>query len=529
MLIDSAALRSGEISGVDVLVVGSGPVGLALGTALERLGHSVLIVESGVEYRDADAENDLNVTSIGEALPGLTVGRTRQVGGGLNLWGGQLALLEDEDLRRTGADERMKWPISRTELYSGLVDVLCLIGAAEVDLVNKPSVGEFHNLGVDRYGLQIFRTAWLKTPKLDRRFWAKLKQSRATKLIYGMTCTGIRYDSNRCEVAGIVAANRAGERFELGAAATVLAAGAVENARLLLLPTVEGCLAPWRSYSWLGRGFSEHIDANTAQVEILDQRKISDTFDPFVYRGIKYSPKIAWAEMERGRGRSAACGFLFLPQNIRNGISDLISVARALLVHRQFESLPRLPQAVIAACKQVLPLAYRYAVQHRIGSFLDRKAYLRVSTEQPVRLESAITLSSKEVDRVGMFRAVINWTRGEQELASLKDFTLAIKRWLEGEGIAKVHVDPRLTRGDVSFLAASDDGLHHAGTTRMGRSEADSVVDTDLRVHNVKNLYVCGASVFPSSGYANPTLTGMALAHRLAAKLSVELRQAGTG
>jgi choline dehydrogenase-like flavoprotein len=181
-----------------------------------------------------------------------------------------------------------------------------------------------------------------------------------------------------------------------------------------------------------------------------------------------------------------------------------------------------LPRAIVSSVRQIFPLAYRYAIQHRIGSFTDRSAYLRVSTEQPVRAESRITLSTQQQDRQGVPRLVINWVRSSEELDSLKEFTAAVRRWLEGEKIAKVHMDPSLDRSDLAFLDRTDDGLHHAGTTRMGLSPATSVVNTDLRVHGVKNLYVCGASVFPSSGCANPTFTAMALAVRLAKTIAAE-------
>ena len=61
------------------------------------------------------------------------------------------------------------------------------------------------------------------------------------------------------------------------------------------------------------------------------------------------------------------------------------------------------------------------------------------------------------------------------------------------------------------------------GTTRMTDSPADGVIDRDGRVHGMRNLYVAGSSVFPSSGAANPTLTIVALAVRLAAHLQTRL------
>ena len=62
------------------------------------------------------------------------------------------------------------------------------------------------------------------------------------------------------------------------------------------------------------------------------------------------------------------------------------------------------------------------------------------------------------------------------------------------------------------------------GTTRMNADPRHGVVDADRRVHGVSNLYVAGSSVFPTGGYANPTLTLIALAIRLADNLKQQLK-----
>jgi len=64
---------------------------------------------------------------------------------------------------------------------------------------------------------------------------------------------------------------------------------------------------------------------------------------------------------------------------------------------------------------------------------------------------------------------------------------------------------------------------HHMGTTRMSNTEKTGVVDKHCKVYGVTNLYIAGSSVFPTSGFANPTLTIVALAHRLADKIKKEL------
>lgn len=74
----------------------------------------------------------------------------------------------------------------------------------------------------------------------------------------------------------------------------------------------------------------------------------------------------------------------------------------------------------------------------------------------------------------------------------------------------------QLTAGGGRSEAVDLHWFHPAGTCRMGASEATGVVDSNCRVFGLENLFVLGASVFPTSGCVNPTLTIVALAFRLA-------------
>jgi choline dehydrogenase-like flavoprotein len=77
------------------------------------------------------------------------------------------------------------------------------------------------------------------------------------------------------------------------------------------------------------------------------------------------------------------------------------------------------------------------------------------------------------------------------------------------------------------WSAAAFGGKHHMGTTRMHASPDRGVVDADGRVHGVPNLFVAGSSVFPTAGFANPTLTIVALASRLGEHLRRILARGG--
>ena len=80
-------------------------------------------------------------------------------------------------------------------------------------------------------------------------------------------------------------------------------------------------------------------------------------------------------------------------------------------------------------------------------------------------------------------------------------------------GLGEVRAEPWLAGADWSSRLS--DSYHHMGTTRLGSDPKSSVVNRDCRVHGMEGLYVAGSSVFPASGFANPTLTLTAMAIRL--------------
>jgi choline dehydrogenase-like flavoprotein len=122
----------------------------------------------------------------------------------------------------------------------------------------------------------------------------------------------------------------------------------------------------------------------------------------------------------------------------------------------------------------------------------------------------------EEVDRFGMQRVSVHWKMTELDIQSgVKSFNL-LKSLFEKTKSCRLEFDQaELERSMANALPV---GGHHLGTTRMGEY-ADSVVDVNCKVHGVKNLYITSASVFTTNGHANPTLTIVALALRLAKHL----------
>ena len=71
-------------------------------------------------------------------------------------------------------------------------------------------------------------------------------------------------------------------------------------------------------------------------------------------------------------------------------------------------------------------------------------------------------------------------------------------------------------------VLVTDRYAHLVGGCRMGSDRERSVVDADHRAWEVPNLFIADGSVMPTQGSANPALTIMALASRLAERLALK-------
>jgi hypothetical protein len=118
------------------------------------------------------------------------------------------------------------------------------------------------------------------------------------------------------------------------------------------------------------------------------------------------------------------------------------------------------------------------------------------------------------VDPFGVPRLVLQWQMRDSELAWICRAYRALAAAIAKSGLGVVHFDADLS--DTVQHALVSQGGHHIGTVRMGDDPRTGVVDKNGEVWSTHGLFVAGAAIFPTSGFANPTLTAVALAFRLA-------------
>lgn len=483
---------------LDVCVVGSGPAGLVTALALGTSGRRVGLLDSG-GWRSTGNDQCLN-DGDHEGVPydGLVRTRHRQIGGTVNLWnvpvrneiGAKFAPLSSRDM----AD----WPIGRDELDPYYVEAQTLCGLGpfryDADYWAKPGYTPFD---LDGTGLTSAVYQFGAAEQFTRVLVKRLRVCESVTLVPNVTVVGLLAKPSSRRVLGVRTVDANGQAFDVDARTVILACGAVENARLLMLASAHRD----SSSTWLGRGFMEHA------------RDFSLVLVPD-------SPRL-FGEASFYDQRAAAGGVLV---GGRLGLTDEALDSLALpnaamtLVPRRRAGGPRgmLTRIRRSIARAVSPPVDRYGWSRaRSPAHVFDAFNLVVNIEQRPQPWNRIELSGRS-DRFGnpLPRLVLTWT--PQEQASLERL-----RELLGEGFRAAKLGRLLiTRGRHPDLNAH----HHAGTTRMATSAADGVVDIQGRVFGLDNLYVTGASVFPSAGFANPTLTIVALALRLARSINASLQ-----
>jgi choline dehydrogenase-like flavoprotein len=140
--------------------------------------------------------------------------------------------------------------------------------------------------------------------------------------------------------------------------------------------------------------------------------------------------------------------------------------------------------------------------------------------EQAPTMTSRMKLSSRR-DRLGVPKTILDWQLSKIDWHSIQRTMAIFADAVREAGVGTVIS----TVGPSHHPPAIFGNWHQLGTTRMHADPARGVVDEDCRVHGMRNLNVAGGSVFPTGGYANPSLTIVALSLRLADHLKSTMTQ----
>jgi choline dehydrogenase-like flavoprotein len=533
VLIDARKIPQDQVIESDICIIGGGAAGITM--ALQFIGKSykVCVLESGGLEDDANTQKLAEGKNIGYEFLPIVRQCIRKVGGNTNLWGSWCRPLDELDFEKRDWVPHSGWPISKKDLdpFYERAHVVCRLRDYNYDAeyVMQNAKGD-----------PLFQPIPLKSDKIENKFWqfhkppirfgtdkehkANLEAAKNVEVYIHANAIDIETNDAGKEATRVRVACLNGSQFWVKSRFFVLAMGGLENPRLMLASNKQQVAGLGNQNDLVGRYFMEHPHLHRSGLFLIpsmesypalytpesqqtyeitagfcptrqfqEQQKIlnfSATMDPTV----KYWPNSTFAD-----------GYL---NHLTAAIADLSNIDSKIA--RQVNSkmgwkLPKEPRGIL----------------------LD----LTTRSEQAPNPDSRITLAN-EKDAVGLNRIQLDW-----RLQSIDKRTIYTVHRAIGEAIGqsnvgrfKIDINNDYGKDGDPWNPATESsgyiggGFHHLGTTRMHTDPKQGVVDINCQVHGMGNLYVAGSSVFTTGGFANPTLTIIALALRLTDRLDAQLR-----
>jgi choline dehydrogenase-like flavoprotein len=351
----------------------------------------------------------------------------------------------------------------------------------------------------------------------------------------GCTALGFEWQPDAAAVRRARVARADSSTFSVAAKVFVLAGGGVENVQVLLASEATRPGGPANPHDNVGRYVTDHPEFCIGTLTPADDGVLDRiaSYDLRHVGGTLLSTFLTLSEGVKRQQNLLNMSVALVPRPVAFG-SPAHRAVLSLLAIRRFGELPTAPlshlRTLLAAPSEAMSVLrmprwpYREFSGGWSGPRVDRRRVGRielwVATEQTPDRENRITLANAR-DRLGRRQARLRWRWSDGDrrniVRSLELFRAEIEaagfgrfdRWVEFEGPAR------------PFFS----GWHHPmGGTRMHEDPRRGVVDQNCLVHGTSNLYVAGSSVFPTGhGYANPTLSIIALTIRLADHLKAVL------
>ncbi|MES0489433.1 MAG: GMC family oxidoreductase [Leptospirales bacterium] len=532
MLLDAREVPRNSILETDICIIGGGIAGLTIAqefiikesnTSVKHNRQTrVMILESGGEEIDERTQElysgkfqirDFTGQTISRDSY-LTSSRSRRLGGSGNHWGGRCLILDDIDFEKRDWLPYSGWPFSKKELnpyYNRACDLLQIPNYDYNIYKNRSPYIIGDNSKVTTKMMHYSPLAARNGDQYDS-FKKKVADSKKIKVYLYANVTQILTNKNDNKVSRVRVQclpigenrNKVENSFQVKAKKFILATGGIENARLLLLSNQKYKNGLGNRNGLVGRFFMEHLWFSDKTHIYFSRQKDLRFYE-------EDSEKI-YTQKQTKRG------ILSLNKKTQEQNKLLNFLGEISLTRREGSDLFR------SFIRNIYDTDNLMHIKEKKDFFDGHLRGLRVAGgEKSPDPRSRLTLGS-ERDLLGQKKVNLSMQINKRDYEYIEKTLQIIGQELGKAGEGRVRWPGFISQPDqqkkkkqiAELLQTVGLPSHHMGTTRMHTDPRYGVVDENCLVHGISNLYVAGSSVFPTCGFANPTLTLTALAIRLA-------------
>ncbi len=523
----------------DLCIIGAGAAGITIAHALRNSGLDIVVLEGGGLEIEAESQEIYEGDIVGLDYYPIDTTRLRYFGGSTNHWSGRCMKFDPIDFRKRDWVPHSGWPFGRETLDPYYEPAQKLV---ELDFrIERDAF--WTEFGIEPPGFdpeKIVKTVDQRSPptRFGEVYRADLEAAERCTVWLHANVVGIHTNDEASHVESLLIRSFKGKEAEVRARAVVLACGALENARLLLANRETEPHGFGNRHDLVGRYFSDHAHMLIGDIASAQPITLLDAARRQFQGGAEFLPRFALSEKLQ-----AAFGVTNCAAWLVSELEDSAGVTAAADLMERMRGIEGSPPITDSAWRVMINLddvavaAWQRFIQGR--KTVQDVSYIGLfgCTDPVPNPDSRVLLDEEDVDVFGMPRAVLDWRLTEQDHLSLKKLAEVVGAELARTGLGRLRLhgwfaevtgDDWMARFHESPEAEKFSYLdwisnHNIGTTRMADNPKQGVVDADCKMHHVDNFWIAGSSVFPTSGSAQPTLTIVALALRLADHLKAKL------
>jgi hypothetical protein len=510
LIIDLKNLKTKNKITSKICIIGGGTAGLFLAHTLRLKKIPVTILEAGGEVKNETRNFEYEFKNRFYKLASLR--GKNNLGGSTKVWGGQMIPFQKKDLQKRDYLNLKSWVIKYNEIYKYFSFVK---KSFEFEFIKNTSdikinKNKYYNFAKKYFNLRFSTFIKPKIKNFYKHFYQQIKKDINLNIYTNAKVKEISNKLNNLSVKKIIAESNNGNILEIEADIFVICCGTLESTRLLLNYNKKNNNLNKNQKKILGRFFTEQLSINTGRFIIKDLKKFILYFSPLYSNGLIHSPRLElkYSFQKNNNIQNACCNFDFYHKkfywlNLIKKISNIKKINFKLIKYIVFV----IPQIL----EDFYNLFFFRVLNKSVWFNKPHNMLFSITLEQLPGFNNKLLLK-KNINNPD--KLVIDWKIKKKNINTIKLITNSFKDLWEKSKLNEI-AEFKLKKLNNLTIKDFKECYHPTGTIRIGSSRMNSILNKNLKLWSLKNLYVCSTAIFPTSGCSNTGFTLLALTARL--------------